>query len=134
MAKRASTKKHAAAKTPRLVEWLFGAASGAIVVALVVYFAWQGLFADATPPRFTIAVEGIEPAGTGAGVAVRVFNGGDAAAADVTVAATAGDSETRRLTFDYVPGRSERRGTIVLPRMPGAASDVSVEVESFSEP
>jgi uncharacterized protein (TIGR02588 family) len=119
----------------RAVEWVFGTLSALIVAALLVYFGWSGLFGDDRPPEFVLTIETVERTGTATSVGFIIRNAGDRAASDVVVAAgQEPGTEPHRVTFDYVPGRSERRGSFLFPDAAFEAGDLRLEVESHTIP
>lgn len=127
--------KSAASRTPRVAEVAFGIASGVVVLAMIGYFGWQGLFGSDLPPRFQVRIDAVEPIGDRSHVEFALINVGDETAADVQISATArGSDERLQQVFDYVPGRSERVGTFILPVADIAAGDIAIEVDAFNEP
>ncbi|MEO3997267.1 hypothetical protein [Mesorhizobium sp. CAU 1732] len=104
----------------RGIEWVVGIASGVLVLAMMLYLAYEALFLDGEPPSFAIVMERSERHDDGFHVTVAVTNTGDETASNVEIAGlqeNAGDADTS-LEFDYVPGRSVRRGTFVFQADP----------------
>lgn len=119
----------------RGVEWVVGIASGALVSAMILYLAYEALFMDGQPPAFAIVMEGSERHDDGFHVTVAVTNTGDETASNVEIAGlqeNVGDADTS-LEFDYVPGRSMRRGTFVFQADP-ATNPVRFTVRRHVEP
>ena len=118
------------------VEWVVGALSGLLVVALFAYLAWSAFANGDGPPRFRTAVERVTHGTDGFHALVAVANDGGQTAADVAVAGTlsaGGGEETGGFRIDYLPAGSTRRGTLVFrsdPRQGG----VRIAITGYSEP
>lgn len=120
-----------------VIEWVFGAVSGAIVLALLGFFAYEALFASVLPPKLQARVERLERDGATTTVFVAVSNEGDEAAADVgieAIAATPTDPATRDLRFDYVPAKGLRRGALIFEGRDLQEADVRLVVKGYVEP
>lgn len=115
------------------------AAAGALIVVgflgTLGWSAWQA--GEGGAPTFELrAASPVLPA-DGAHVEVAVRNPSAVTAAQVEIAGRltgAGrPAETRRLRFDYVPARSERRGMMVFAT-DLADREVELRVESYATP
>lgn len=119
---------------PTAFSYAAAAASGALVVLLVGYLAFDALRAK-TPPRLTAVVVSAEVRRDGgqAYVPVEVVNEGDLAAAQVVVETgpegVAGSTQT---AIDYLAGGERRRIVAILPASPDAA--FRARVVSYQEP
>ena len=114
------------------VEWVLGAASAAVVLAIVGFFVWQGLGETRAPARLSVAPVAAE-AGNELRFAVRNDGGRTATGVVVRLRVRSGDRvlEERRLTLDYLPGHSEVMGAFAL----AAAGDaVELSVEGYVDP
>ena len=110
-------------------EWAIGALSGALVLALAGYLAWEGLRAGRTPPVLSVAAE---PAPEDE-LRFTVRNDGGRTATAVALSLRLGDGAERRLVIDYLPGHSEASGGFVLPA--GTPPDAAgIVVEGYLDP
>lgn len=120
------------------VEWIAGALSCALVVALIAFLFYRAVSEDAPTPDLSVTIEGIEQAAGGTIVRIAVANSGDAAASAVTVHAARRDAPEgdagRQIEFDYVAGHAVRRGAFVFPDAAIAPGDLEVEIGGFVEP
>ncbi len=99
----------------RGLPWLQGlcALLGLIVTAAAIAVLARSAFSDQRPPDLAVIPEALRPVGTGWALEVRVVNGGDMTAAAVVLEGEA-NGETSGATLDYVPGRGEKRATLVF--------------------
>ena len=125
--------RHATERPP--VEWIVGALSCVVVVALAGFLLYRALSEDTPTPRLSVAVEAVEQGAGGALVRIVLSNGGDATAAGVRVRATRrDDGAAGEIEFDYVAGRAVRRGAFVVAGGALAPEDVVLEIVGFVEP
>lgn len=121
-----------------VIEWIAGAISALVIVALVAFLVHRALFRDAVPPQLSATIEKIERIEGGTLVTVAVANGGDEAAAGVRVHASrrdAGrDAMLRQIEFDYVAGHAVRRGAFLFPDAQLAPGDLEIRIGGFIEP
>lgn len=121
-------------KTPAL-EWIASSIGAVFGIGLIGFLIWDA--ATATQPANVSVYPGVVEAGTqGYRLSIVVQNAGGATAAEVEVEGRVtadGKAETSTTVFDYVPGESERRGTLVFTREP-RAGDMSLRVVSYREP
>lgn len=106
----------------RVLESAVAAVGFALSVGAVGLMGYLALAGPKTPPNILVEAERITPAGPGYRVAIVARNRGDRTGATVKVEGvlTHGSEtlETRETTFDYVPGRSERRGGLYFVNDP----------------
>ena len=109
------------------LEWVLGAVSAAVVLAMVGYLVWQAVAETRSPARLSVAPVAAE-AGNELRFAVRNDGGRTATGVVVRLRVRAGDRlvEERRLTLDYLPAHSEATGAFV-PAPEGEAVELSVE-------
>lgn len=121
---------------PHPIEWVAGAISAALVLAVLGYLCFRSLSGDGRPPDFVARVVSVEPAGDLFHVTVSVANTGDETAAGVIVEAAldgeAGD-ERGEIEFDYVPAGSTRRGSFVFRHDP-ARGGLRLSVLGYTNP
>lgn len=106
-----------------LVERITGAVSAAVVFALMGFLAVRALGSDGTPPDIVVEMRAVTPVGTGWLVEVEATNLGHSAATHLEIVGelpVAGGIEERRMTLDYVPPRSSRRGGLYFTGDPRA--------------
>jgi uncharacterized protein (TIGR02588 family) len=105
------------------IEWVLGALSAAMVVAIIGFLLYQALAVSVRPPQFDVVAGKTERRGDAYYVAFQVFNRGGATVADVTVEGQLMDGdrslETGETVLDYLPGQSERQGALVFRNDPG---------------
>jgi len=121
-----------------LIEWIFGAVSAGLVVALVGFLAWEAVFAGSRPPELVLELTSVEPAGNGTTVKIAIANRGDEAASAVIVQASAQDASggeplQKQIEFDYVPGHGTRYGAFIMPGKV-AAEGIRIEIGGYAEP
>lgn len=120
------------------MEWVIGAASAILIAGVVVFLAYEAMFADKEPPDLAVAIERLERTGNGTLVMVAVANRGDRAAAEVgvetTVAISGEDPVRKQIRFDYVAAHAVRRGAFVLEGKIVEANEIDVTIHGFVEP
>lgn len=113
--------------------WLQGfcALLGLIVTAAAIAVLARSAFAEHRPPDLSVIPEALRPVGAGWALEVRIVNGGDMTAAAVEIEGEA-DGQKSGATLDYVPGRGEKRATLVF------SSDekprANVRIKGWSDP
>lgn len=128
-------------RVPTPPDWLetaFSWTSGALVLALLAYLLWDAAHED-RPAAFQVNVGRPVAAGRAVHVPVTVRNTGDRAvqALEVTVTldrADGGPPPEASFTFDWLAGRSSRRGVAVFPRASAAGARAAAAVTGFAEP
>ena len=130
----------AAEEEPTKADWLergFSWASGALVIALLAYLAWDAR-REASPAEFRVRVDSVVQVGEMTHVRVRVDNLGHRAAQTVEVTVTlegaGAASEERSFTLDWLAGKSTRRGMAVFPRTSAPAARATAQVTGFAVP
>lgn len=106
-----------------LLEWISAAIGLALTLAIVVLIGRESLNGKTTqPPAIEVRAGRVTPMAAGFVVEVTAVNhsGGSAAAVQVEGALMSGETpvETSSLTFDYVPGRAERKGGLFFTQDP----------------
>jgi uncharacterized protein (TIGR02588 family) len=119
MAKTTESRKDSPESVQRYpaIEWVVGLASLAIVLGVLAAFGYRCL-QPRLPPQVEVTVEEVQARGDQFAVIVTVLNSGDEPAAELLVQGTlrsaSGQATQAQLTFDHVPGRSRRRGTLLF--------------------
>ena len=115
-------------------EWISLIVSIALLGVVVGLIVWVGLNQEGSPARFRIERGEIEQVDDQFYLSVTIHNEGDTTASEVTLEGSLevdGDQENPTTTFDFVPGHSEREGTLIFSGDPSAAE---VGVVSYQEP
>jgi uncharacterized protein (TIGR02588 family) len=126
-------------ETPRdqptpLTEWIAAATGAAIATGLIGYLAWDGLLGGGSPPDLRLVIEAIAPTSEGFRVDVVLSNAGAQTAADVVVKSFASEiGDEGEITFDFVPGQSLRRGTLLFRERPDP-DRLDLRVVGYREP
>ena len=135
MAPRRARQPRAAQDTP-LLEWVLGLIGLAILIAAVVFLLLRGSEAE-THGDVALAVDRVLKLQRGHLVRFSASNEGSESLADVHVSAKllAGDRvmEEAEMTFDYLPGRSIRRGGFYFQSDP-EAHRIELVVHGFQDP
>lgn len=118
------------------LEWLIGAVSGALIMALVFYLGYRGIAANGQPPQFAATVESIRRAGNDFHVRIAVTNSGGKTAADVRIQGVlaAPGGEMHEIVFDYLPAGSTRNGTLVFRNDPAEGNGLQLSVLAYGDP
>jgi uncharacterized protein (TIGR02588 family) len=106
-----------------------GAALALFFASVIVVEAWTG---DDSKPDIALEMLSVQPGSGGFAAEILAANRGSKTAADVRVEGHAGE-ETGETTFDFVPGGSERKGTVVFRMDPGP-NGVELRVLGYREP
>ena len=86
---------------------------GLVVTVAAIAVLARSAFADHRPPDLTVLPEALRPVEAGWALEVKVLNKGDMTAAAVEIEGEA-DGEKSGARLDYVPGRGEKRATLVF--------------------
>ncbi|HWL68497.1 MAG TPA: hypothetical protein VNS22_08950 [Geminicoccus sp.] len=128
---------HARPRPPTpLLEWVAAGLGAAVAIFIVGYLAWDGLTGADAPADLVIRVDGVEAATAGFRVDLIITNLGGETAAEARIAVTAAtgeEQEAGEITFDYVPGHSSRRGSLLFRNRPDPAA-LTARVLGFREP
>jgi uncharacterized protein (TIGR02588 family) len=126
-----------AASPAERLEWALGLVSGAVVLAIAGYLAWQGLTARSQLPDLAVAEAAIPETSGPAQVRFVLRNRGPSAATGVVVALVLRDGArevTRsRLVVDLVAAGSEAEGGFLLPPSAEGLSR-TLTVEGYLDP
>ncbi|WP_433950581.1 hypothetical protein [Brevundimonas bullata] len=104
---------------------------GLIVTLAAIVVLARSAFAHQSPPDLSVRPEDPRPVASGWAVEVRVLNKGDMTAAAVEIEGEA-EGERARASLDYVPGRGEKRATLVFSS--NAKPQARVRVMGWSDP
>lgn len=130
-----ATRKRARGGTPWL-EWAIGALGALAFVAILVILIEAGL-RPKSPPQIAVEVDAVTQTEHGYVVEFTAVNSSPATGAAVEITATlhqGGElAEERRMTFDFLPPHSARRGGVIFTRDP-RGGELSIRVEGFAEP
>jgi uncharacterized protein (TIGR02588 family) len=121
-----------------LLEWVAAAIGGLLTLGLLGFIGWQALQGTGGEPAAVQVLAGqVTPFAGGFVVEVTARNLSPETAASVEVEGSIqqdGEAlETATLSFDYVPGHSERRGGLFFRNDP-AAHALEVRALGFEEP
>lgn len=120
-----------------LLEWVVGGVGAAIFVGILAILISNAMSGAERAPSIRTQVTGIEPVAQGYVVRFTAVNDGDVTAAQVRLEATletgAGASESREMTFDYLPPHSERRGGFLFVADPRTGR-LSIEADGYADP
>lgn len=106
-----------------------GAALALFFASVILVEAWTG---DDSAPDIALRTLSVQPGSGGFAAEILAANRGSKTAADVRVEGRTGE-ETGETTFDFVPGGSERKGTVVFRMDPGP-NGVELRVLGYREP
>jgi uncharacterized protein (TIGR02588 family) len=119
------------------LEWLASGLGLVLSVGAIGYVVWEGLQRTGLPPVVTVHVERTVETAAGYVVEIRAANQGDTTAAMVEVEGELkrnGETvETGGVTFDYLPGQSERKGGLFFKRDPRLHT-LQVRAKGFVRP
>jgi uncharacterized protein (TIGR02588 family) len=117
--------------------WLIAALGATLVVGTLGFTAYDGLVAGSAPPSILVSVEAVRHQNGGYWVLVRATNEGGSTAAELRVRGELKQDgqtlETSEASFDYVPARSQREGTLFFRRDPRAAT-LELSAVGYREP
>lgn len=115
-------------------EWIVGGLSGAVILAIIVFLAYQGFVSGGRVPLLEARIENVDTSGGTSRIAVTVTNSGSRTASEVVVTGTLeGDPQQQlSLRFDYVPAGSTRRGSFLVDA--GREDELRLRVSSHVEP
>jgi uncharacterized protein (TIGR02588 family) len=123
------------AGTP-LLEWIASSIGATFALGLIGFLTFDGLTA-ATPPDVSVHPGVVQPRTQGYALTIVAQNNGGSTAAEVdvegTLTAADGSQQTSHATFDFIPGKSDRRGTLMFQSEP-AADRLQLRVISYREP
>lgn len=117
-------------------EWAVAVLGLLLVVGAVAFLLLDAVRSDGAPPDLAVRADSVTPAGGGWLVRFTAVNRGRQTAAGVDVVGELRDAagvETHRVTLDYVPGRSARRGGLFFARDPRGAA-LQLRAEGYQEP
>ncbi|MGD9615142.1 MAG: hypothetical protein AB7H90_21875 [Alphaproteobacteria bacterium] len=119
------------------LEWLASGLGLVLAVSAIGYIVWEGLQRTGFPPVVTVHVERTVETAAGYVVEIRAANQGDTTAATVEVEGglvrDGQTVETGGVTFDYLPGRSERKGGLFFKRDPRLYT-LQIRAKGFVQP
>lgn len=120
-----------------IVETVVSLISGAAILAILGYLAWQGL-RPSQPPLFQIDTGKSRQVGNRFQLPVHVRNVGDEAAQSVHVVVemenpSTTEPEKGEITIDWIPGQSVRSGFVIFTEDP-ARGKLTATVDGFQLP
>lgn len=115
---------------PSLLQGLCALLGLVVTLAAIVVLA-RSAFAHQSPPDLSVRLEAARPVASGWAVEVRVRNRGDMTAAAVEIEGES-EGERARASLDYVPGRGEKRASLVFSS--NAKPQARVRVVGWSDP
>lgn len=118
------------------IEWIIAGIAALLVVAVFGFFVFEALTSIGGKPAIALKPAETREVGGAHYVEVEVENTGDEAAADVTIAGTAGEgpeAQTAEAMLDYAPAHSKEAVTLVFTR-PVEPGSLQLQVLGFREP
>lgn len=104
------------------LEWVVAGLSAVLVMGAAAFLLHDAAAGTASPPRITITVDTVVPAGTGWLVEFRAHNGGRTTAAELLVEGTirsdTGTVERSEVTIGYVPAAGKRKAGLFFSEDP----------------
>ncbi len=122
--------------TTPILEWITSFLGGSFAIILLGYIAWLGLRDGHRPADLDVIITDITQSHERARIDVVVSNRGGITAADVVIAADRNFDQTEQggeITFDFVPGQSERKGAFIF-QGPVTAEEITLRVVGYREP
>lgn len=119
-----------------LLEWISALTGAAMAIGLLSYLIWEGLGSSRTPVDLLVQVDAISQARSGYRVDLSVTNSGGETAAEAKIdvlSRAEGGEEQGEIVFDFIPGHSVRRGTIMFRSQPSVET-VELRVLGYREP
>jgi uncharacterized protein (TIGR02588 family) len=120
---------------PNWLARLVTAISALLICALLGVIAWDAVHPD-LPPAPGARTATLRQLANHMHIGVEVLNAGDMAARDVLVRVALTTPDTTiddEITIDWLPGRSRREVTVIIPFV-GQAPRVTAEVQGFVTP
>ncbi|EHS51598.1 Conserved hypothetical protein CHP02588 [Rhizobium sp. PDO1-076] len=122
---------------PHWIEWLTGAVSSLLILAIIGWVSYEAVNGTDTPAELRVDIASIEKTGAGWRVLFDLSNSGEATAAAVEVRGTVTDRgrfvEEAAVIFDYVAARSIAHGALIFTQDP-AGRDLNIRAVGFNEP
>ncbi|TNM60274.1 hypothetical protein [Aliirhizobium smilacinae] len=122
---------------PHWIEWITGAVSGIIVIAVIVWIGKDGFMDRDTSPNLHGNVVKMEKRSDGFQVLFEIQNGSSVTASQVKIRGEIREQESvlesSETVLDYVPGHSKVGGGLIFRQNP-AGKDVKVRATAFDEP
>lgn len=120
--KRSKTAQASFGERTPLLEWITAATGLVLALGAVAFLTWEGLHASDRSPVLRARVQAITPTPQGYVVDVEIQNESRVTASAVQVEGQLpsglGPEEDVALTFDYVPARGRREGSMTFRRDP----------------
>jgi uncharacterized protein (TIGR02588 family) len=132
-----SNDKNIEASDPHWIEWITGAVSAVIVLAVIVWIGKDGFTDQDTSPDLEGHVLQTEERSDGFQVLFEIANDSSATASQVKVRGEIRNQgsvlESAETVLDYVPGHSKAGGGLIFQQNP-AGKELTVRATAFDEP
>lgn len=122
---------------PHWIEWLTGAVSSLLILAIIAWIGYEAVNGTDTPADLRVDLVSTEKTDAGWRVQFDLSNSGETTAAAVEVRGTVADRgrliEEAAVTFDYVAAHSLARGALIFTQDPNS-HDFTIRAVGFTEP
>jgi uncharacterized protein (TIGR02588 family) len=129
--------KNIEADEPHWIEWVTGAVSAVIVIAVMVWIAKDAIADRDASPNLVGSVVHVQQRSGGYQVQFEVRNSASATASQVTVRGEVRDDdtllETTETVVDYVPGHSKANGGLIFLHDPGGKT-IHIRATAYNDP
>jgi uncharacterized protein (TIGR02588 family) len=120
------------------VEWLISSTGTVVFLLTLLFVLYNALFGNGSPPDIKLKIIWVQQNGADYLITIEVANKGDATVEGLEVEATLVDENNSEVekgttTFDYVPGRSGRKGGIFFRNNPDKYK-IELRPLGFEEP
>ena len=119
--------------TAEQIEWIAGAFSALVVLAMIGFFVFEAVFMTDSLPELSVKVEPSKKTATASTCGTVIANSGGRAASRVTLSLTLDDGARRSVIVDDVPAHSEVTGGLYLPERT-RPENVDLIVEGYVDP
>lgn len=121
------------AERTSVFEWIVAAAGLLIVLFSIGFVSVEALVSNGTPPNLEIKNETIRKLPNGYLVEFTVVNLGDTTAANAIIEGKLANGETKTVTIDYVPSKSEQKGGLFFKDDPRLSS-LEIQAVGYESP
>lgn len=134
---RTSKTPHTERLKPHWIEWLTGAVSSLLILAIIAWIGYEAVNGNDTPADLRVEIVSVEKTGAAWRILFDLSNSGETTAASVEVRGTLADRgrlvEEAAVTFDYVAARSLAHGALIFTQDPNS-HDFAIRAVGFNEP